>query len=142
VELDGTLATNFRLREFENAEGLAMVHRSVVEALERVRRDLTAERGGEVWVIVTDGVRTEADLERLAARLGWTDEGGIVSRDSMHLAKYGGVAADLVAVDAASGERLPQKRLGAACRRYFDFVKDDYAGGHVHADMRSQALTP
>jgi hypothetical protein len=82
-------------------------------------------------------VRTEAELAALAARLGWTDEGGSVSRDSMHLTKYGGIAVDLVGVVASSRHRVPQTTLGEVCRRYFDFVKDDYRDGHVHADLRA-----
>ena len=136
VTIDGVQAAHFRLREFENGEGFAMVHASTLESLERVRRDLGAIAGEEVWVIVTDAVRTQAELERLAARLGWTDEGGAVARGSMHLAEFGGIAADLVAVIARTRERVPQRTLGAVCRRYFDWVKDDYADGHVHADNR------
>ena len=135
--LDGEEVSHFRLREFENGDGLAMVHSAALVSLEAVRRDLSAMAGEEVWVIVTDGVRTEADLERLAARLGWVDEGGAVSRDSKHLAKHGGIAVDLVAVSADSRMRVPQATLGRACRRHFSWVKDDYADGHVHADNRS-----
>jgi hypothetical protein len=134
--LDGEDVAHFRLREFANADGLAMVHPELLIALERVRRDLNAMAGENVWVIVKDGVRTQADLERLAARLGWTDEGGAVSRDSKHLAKYGGIAVDLVAIIAKSRHPVPQATVGEVCRRYFDFVKDDYANGHVHADLR------
>ncbi len=134
--LDGVEVANFRLREFANAEGLAMVHPELLLALERVRRELNAMAGEVVWLIVKDGVRTRGDLERLAARLGWADEGGSVSRDSMHLAKYGGIAVDLVAIVSGSRHRVPQTTLGDVCRRYFDFVKDDYADGHVHADLR------
>jgi hypothetical protein len=137
--LDGEPVSHFRLREFENAEGLAMVHSSVLAALERVRRDLCAQAGETVWLIVTDAVRTQADLARLAARYGWVDEGGTVARQSKHLAAYGGIAVDLVAVVAGTRHRVPQKSLGAACRRYFDWVKDDYADGHVHADNRARA---
>lgn len=138
-ELDGEEVSHFRLREFENAEGLAMVHVSVLDALERVRRELCVMAGEEVWVIVTDGVRTQRDLQRLAARLGWTDEGGAVSRESKHLAKYGGIAVDIVAIVASSRQRVPQTTLGRICRRHFDWVKDDYADGHVHADQRERA---
>jgi hypothetical protein len=97
--------------------------------------------GEEIWVIVTDGVRTQDNLDRLAARLGWIDEGGAVARDSKHLAKFGGIAVDIVARVASSRDRVPQATLGEICRRYFDWVKDDYADGHVHADNRSQAAT-
>ena len=136
VTLDDEEARNFRLREFENAEGLAMVHASAMTSLEEVRRDLCAMAGETVWVMITNGVRTQADLTRLAARLGWTDEGGAVSRQSKHLARYGGIAVDLIAVVARTRARIPQKDLGAVCRRHFDWVKDDYRDGHVHADNR------
>lgn len=114
-----------------------MVHASTLRSLEEVRRDLCALAGEDVWVIVTEGVRTPADLERLAGRLGWTDEGGAVSRRSKHLAQFGGIAVDLVAVVARNRERVPQDTVGAVCRRYFDWVKDDYSDGHVHADNRN-----
>jgi len=139
AEVDGERVSHFRLREFESREGLAMVHATVLAALERVRRDLGAMAGEEVWIIVTDGVRTQADLERLAARLGWVDEGGAVARRSKHLAEFGGIAVDLVAVVASTGRRVPQETAGAVCRRYFDWVKDDYRDGHVHADNRARA---
>ena len=139
--VDGEKVSHFRLREFENAAGLAMVHSSVLGALERVRRDLCAMAGEEVWVIVKDAVRTRGDLERLAARFGWTDQGGQVARNSKHLAEYGGIAVDLIAVVASTRTRVPQKTLGAVCRRHFDFVKDDYGDGHVHADNREVRST-
>jgi len=136
ASVDGEEAAHFRLREFVNADGLAMVHPELLIALERVRRDLNAMAGETVWVIIKDAVRTNADLAKLAARLGWTDEGGVVSRDSMHLAKYGGIAVDLIAMIASGKHRVPQSTLGEVCRRYFDYVKDDYRDGHVHADLR------
>jgi len=136
--VDGERVSHFRLREFENGDGLAMVHATALESLERVRRDLCAMAGQEVWIIVTDGVRTPADLERLAARLGWADAGGLVARQSKHLAEFGGIAVDLVAVVAKTRERVPQKKLGEVCRRHFDYVKDDYRDGHVHADNRDR----
>ena len=137
--VDGERESHFRLREFENGDGLAMVHASALVALERVRRDLCAQAGEDVWVIITDAVRTQTDLLRLAARLGWADEGGAVSRRSKHLAAYGGIAVDVVAVVARTRERVPQRTIGAVCRRHFDWVKDDYADGHVHADNRERA---
>ena len=139
ANVDGEPMAHFRLREFENNDGLAMAHVSVLEALERVRRDLGAKAGEEVWVIVTDAVRTPADLERLAARFGWEDEGGSVARHSRHLAAFGGIAVDLIAVVARTRDRIPQQHLGDACRRYFDWVRDDYPDGHVHADNRDRA---
>ena len=136
--VDGEAVSNFRLREFENADGLAMVHPMLLEALERTRRALCERAGETVWVIVTDAVRTQDDLERLAARYGWIDEGGEVARESRHLAKNGGIAVDLVAVNARTKTRVAQSELGEVCRTYFDFVKDDYGDGHVHADVRAR----
>lgn len=134
--LDGEVVSHFKLREFENGDGLAMVHPSVLESLERVRRDLCAMAGEEVLIMITSAVRTEADLERLAGRHGWVDEGGTVARDSKHLAKYGGIAVDLVARARKGGALVAQRTLGSVCRRHFDWVKDDYRDGHVHADNR------
>ena len=139
TSLDGQDVSHFRLREFENAAGLAMVHPALLESLERTRRDLCEMAGETVWLIITDAVRTEADLRRLAARYGWVDQGGTVARNSKHLATFGGIAADLVAVNARTRERVPQRIVGTVCRRHFDWVKDDYNDGHVHADNRDRA---
>lgn len=136
TRLDEKDVSHFRLREFENRDGLAMVHPATLLALEQVRRDLNAIIGEDVWLIVTDAVRTQSDLERLARRYGWADEGGKVSRNSKHLAKYGGIAVDVIGIVASSRARVPQAKVGATCRKYFDWVKDDYRDGHVHADMR------
>jgi hypothetical protein len=138
VEVDGEARSHFKLREFENGPGLAMVHRTTLESLERVRMDLAAMMGEEVWILITDAVRTQQELERLAARLGWADQGGAVARRSKHLAEFGGIAVDIVAVRARSRQRVPQKTLGRVCRRHFDWVKDDYGDGHVHADNRER----
>jgi len=130
--------THFRLYEFENAEGLAMVDPSVVQSLEQTRNDLCGCYEREVQIVVKDGVRTEADNERLGKWLGWTDEGGLVARDSRHLAKYGGIAVDVVA-RYREGDKwvyVTQDLLAAACRVHFEYVKADYADGHVHADNR------
>ena len=134
--IDGEDCSHFRLREFENREGLTMVNASVLDSLELVRRELTSMAGETVWVIVTDALRTESDLARLAERLGWTDEGGAVSRNSKHLAKFGGIAVDVVAVVASTRRRVPQESVGGVCRKFFSWVKDDYGDGHVHADNR------
>lgn len=138
--LDGEPLSHFRLREFENPEGLAMVHADTLVSLEKTRRDLCALCRAEVWLIVTSAVRTPADQEHLAARLGWANQGGAVARDSRHLARYGGIAVDLIAVLAGNRRRVPQATLGAICRRHFDFVKDDYRDGHVHADNRARVM--
>jgi len=134
------MVSHFSMHEFENDDGLVMVHPSVLSGLEHVRRRLNDSTGAPVSVIVADAVRTQRDLDRLAERYGWTDEGGRVSRDSRHLAKYGGIAVDIVALrhDHAGRvtDRVAQNVVGDACRECFDWVKDDYPDGHVHADNR------
>jgi hypothetical protein len=136
IDLDGAPVSHFRLREFENRDGLAMINAATLLSLEKLRRDLCRMAGEEVWVIITNALRTHADLERLAKRLGWTDQGGAVSRSSRHLPEYGGIAVDLVALIPRTRTRISQKVLGGFCRRHFTFVKDDYHDGHVHADNR------
>lgn len=136
---DGKTVSHFKLREFENAEGLAMVHRSTLESLERVRADLGTLYGETVEVILTDAVRTAEDLKHIAAKYGWVEEGGAVARQSKHLTDYGGIAVDMIARVKRTKERVPQRTLGKICRQHFDFVKDDYADGHVHGDNRHRA---
>lgn len=137
ANIDGEwVKSHFKVREFENKDGIVMVHPAVLEALERTRWDLGVAMEQEVMIIITDSVRTDADMERLAARLGWIDEGGLVSRDSKHHVKYGGIAVDFVAKYKESKKNIGSNEVGCIARYYFDFVKDDYADGHVHADMR------
>jgi hypothetical protein len=136
TEVDGELVSHFSLREFENAHGFVMVHATVLRSLELVRRDLCLEAGEEVEIVVSDALRTEEELRRLARRFGWADEGGTVSRNSRHLARYGGIAVDILARVRRSRRRIAPNKVGAVCRRHFDFVKDDYPDGHVHADNR------
>ena len=139
TEIDGQLVSHFKMREFENKDGLVMVHSSLLQSLEQVRRDLSAICKKDVSINITDSIRTQAELETLASHYGWIDEGGTVSRRSKHLAEFGGIAVDLVAVVVATKGRVPQEKLGRVCRRYFDWVKDDYGSGHVHADNRYKA---
>lgn len=131
--------SHFKLYEFENAEGLVMIHPSVIESLEGVRAELCEIFGSEVAVIITDAIRTEADLFKLALEYGWIDEGGKVSRDSKHLTKHGGIAVDFTAEVKETRRDVPQWKLGQVAARYFDWVKDDYLDGHVHADNRVRA---
>ncbi len=132
-------AGHFSLYEFENGEGLVAVHLKTLWALERVRADLNASDAGreaEIGIHITDGVRTQDDNEALAGRLGWTDEGGKVSRTSKHLVGQGAHGVDFKAMLRGARGALVMPELGQVARRYFDFVKDDYDDGHVHADNR------
>ena len=133
------LPNHFRLKGFANGDGLVMVHPRLVECLEQLRARLCDLFREEVWVIITDGIRTKQDNERLAAKLGWTNQGGAVSPDSKHLTKYGGIAADIKCFKAqknAQGfrERIAQAIVGHQARKIFAYVKDDYGDGHVHVD--------
>lgn len=137
---EGCHKTSFKLKEFANREGVACVHRRLLIALNATRKDLCAKYKVEVEVIITSATRTEQDNERLAAILGWDDEGGAVARNSKHLVKHGGIAVDLTARVKGTKSNVPQRVLGHLCRRHFDWVKDDYADGHVHADMRTTGV--
>ena len=137
--------SHFKLREFANAEGVAMVHPRLLSCLEELRGKLCAKYGREVWIIITDATRTRVDNEALGARLGWIDEGGVVSRESKHLTKYGGIAADIKAFFAdpdPSGYRfrIPQSVVGEEARWVFAYVKDDYGDGHVHVDCWDRVM--
>ena len=135
--LDGeNVKTNFRLSEFENKDGLVMLHPTTLESLQRTRNHLCEIFDEEVGIIITNAVRTMADNNRLGAKYGFTDEGGKVSRNSKHLAKFGGIAVDIKAKFKKDGTLINQKVVGDASRLFFDWVKDDYSDGHVHADNR------
>jgi len=127
--------SHFRLREFLSPSGVAVVRSDLLRALEALRAHLSAQAGEEVFIRIASGTRTQADQVRLAQRLGWTDEGGLVARYSRHLPSYGGIAADIYA-RTRGGRNIPQQELAAVCRRFFPFVKADYRDGHVHVDMR------
>jgi hypothetical protein len=140
----GYVQTNFRLREFANKQGLAIVHPSLVISLERLREYLRNEYDSDVRIQITCGTRTEQDNVELAGRLGWTDEGGAVSRNSKHLPQYGGCAADIKAYipnwDGHGKFTLPQREVGRVARKFFSYVKDDYEDGHVHVDQWDRQL--
>jgi len=127
--------SHFRLREFLSPSGVAVVRSDLLRALEGLRAALWEAAGEEVFIRISSGTRTQADQVRLAQRLGWTDEGGLVSRTSRHLVEYGGIAADIYA-RTRSGKAIPQQELAAVCKKFFPFVKADYRDGHVHVDMR------
>jgi len=137
VDIDGdTVESNFSLCEFENREGLVMLHPAALQALQRLRNHLCEVYSTDVGIYITNGVRTRADNERLGAIYGWTDEGGKVSRNSKHLARFGGIAVDFKAITKNESKYVSQKELGQYARLFFDWVKDDYGDGHVHGDMR------
>jgi len=137
---DFPLSEHFRLYEFANGEGLVTVHPSLIRSAEAVRAELCQLKGEEVAIIVTSGTRTRADNAALGARFGWLDNGGPVSRHSKHLPGHGGIAMDFYAKVVRVGDRIPQRAVGEAARNHFDWVRDDYEDGHVHADNRDGGL--
>ena len=132
------LMCNFSLHEFEMHEGTVMVHPSVLVSLEQMRYDLGEQHGEEVCVRITGSTRSETYNEILGESLGWIDQGGVVSRVSRHLTRYGGIAVDFTAYRKKSGRRVAQKTVAEIAARYFDYVKGDYKDGHIHADNRNQ----
>ncbi len=139
IEQDGQwIVTPFSMKEFENKKGWVMIHCSVIFSLTKIREKLTERFGEEIEIIITDSTRTEEELEALAKKLGWTDEGGTVSRNSKHLEKYGGLAVDFYARYKRNKEPILQSIVGEISRKYFDFVKANYKDGHIHGDNRKQ----
>lgn len=132
--------SHFKFREFANRDGVAVVHPALLTGLELLRTDLGELAGEEVCIRITDATRTQDDLEALAERLGWADEpGGLVSRISRHLVRYGGIAADIEAYIKSTDEPVPQSVVTEMAGEHFDYVKGDYDDGHVHVDQRERA---
>jgi len=146
--VNGVWTSHFALHE------IVRVHWTVLVSAERVRAKLNELHGGGITLEIKGLARTEADNVALAQKLGWTCNGGQVSRYSTHLVNYenrlgekGCCGIDLVALrtnNAGGGfcprKRVPQRELGSVCRQFFDWVKDDYRDGHVHADNRAGGL--
>lgn len=141
--LDGGWVSHFSAHEFQSTSGALYLNMSVVAALERLRQNLCSDESEEIQVVIKDGTRTQADNERLAEKLGWLDQGGLVSRNSQHLVKNGCCAVDFFAKRkrkkfyGLSGKKriLPVEQVAFAAWQVFDFVKT-YPDGHVHGDLR------
>ena len=135
--------SHFCVEEFMSGSGVVCVNLRVVGALEQLRANLCSDEGEDVEIIITGGTRSDEDNKRLAAKYGWTDEGGRVSRNSQHLSKNGACAVDFLArrkrtrYYGYSGlkRELPQEQVAYAAWQVFDFVKR-YPTGHVHGDQR------
>jgi hypothetical protein len=130
---------HFWLLEFASRDGLVCLHPHLLMALYRLRAALCEHMGCSAMVRITSGTRTPAENTRLAERLGWTNSGGSVSRDSKHLPKYGGIAVDLIASLENPPYIVPKETLVELATAIFDYVKSDYPDGHVHVDMRDSA---
>jgi len=138
THIDKSVVSNFSLYEFEDKDGFVMIHSSIPWSCEMTRAQLNKMLfPNAISMVITGGTRSDKRNAELAEGLGWIDEGGLVSRTSRHLQKYGGIAVDWYAYNKTKKEIVPQKICGDAARMFFDFVKDDYADGHIHSDNRN-----
>jgi hypothetical protein len=134
--VSGEMVSHFRLREFQNPLGWVVLHEKVPWGLEMTRCALNVRYPTwRVQLIIKDCTRTRQQNEALARKLGWSDEGGTVSRDSMHLVHNGGIAVDFIAWSRTRNIPIPAKEVGDIASLYFDFVKW-YPDHHVHGDFR------
>jgi len=137
---DIQVSEHFKLCEFEDqSDGhLVVLHPLTLERLELLHSALSEEIAHEIAIIVTCGTRTPRSNKQLGNRLGWTDDGGLVSRNSRHLPKFGGIAVDLYALDKEVRVLVPTDRVAAIAKRFFDVVLDHYPT-HIHVDLRDSA---
>lgn len=126
--------SNFRLYEFENPEGIVVVHPALLTGLQVLRDLMCKELNRPCAIMITSGTRTEADLQRLASTLGWIDQGGKVARDSKHLVKHGGVAADIKVLDVRGASYISTREVEKYAKGLFDFILR--YDTHVHVDQR------
>lgn len=135
---------NFHLREFQNPEGIVILHHALLSGLELLRQKLNNDpeariEDKEIGILVTCGTRTEQDNERLAQSLGWTDQGGLVSRNSYHLVKHGGVAADIWPFYLTTRMPVDSKIIMEHAANIFD--RSIAYATHYHVDMRSRSIS-
>lgn len=136
TEIDGEKVSHFLFSEFKNPLGWVIVHPQVPWALEHIRADLNNRYApDEIIIIITCTTRTPQQNEALAARLGWTDEGGLVSRNSYHLVQHGGIAVDFISRNITRKQIVSPSEVAEIADLYFDWVKP-YDDGHVHGDFR------
>lgn len=137
---DIQVSEHFKLYEFEDrADGhLVVLHPLTLQLLELFHLALSQNIGHLIAIIVTCGTRTQRTNNRLAKLLGWTDEGGLVSRTSKHLPNFGGIAVDCYVLDKELGLLVPTGKVSDIAMRFFDTVLDHYPT-HIHVDLRISA---
>lgn len=130
--------SNFKLYEFLNPAGETKIHPAQVIALQMTRDGLNDRLGGRVGIFHTSFYRSPADQRRLAITqgLGWTDEGGKVSRTSIHME---GAASDFHAWDWKRGARVPKRIVKEVAELHFDYVQQYPDTQHTHGDVRYRA---
>jgi len=137
---DIKVSEHFKLYEFEDRafHHLVVLHPQTLERLELLHYALSEDLKHPVAISITCGTRSPRTNTQLAKLLGWIDDGGLVSRNSRHLPKFGGIAADLYALDKKLRVLVPTNRLAAIANQFFDVVLDHYPT-HIHVDLRDSA---
>lgn len=138
------ISEHFNLRELSdhNDHELVVVHPLLIGRLEQLRTDLNKRYEDEIEIVITCGTRTINSNNKLALTLGWTEEGGLVSRTSMHMPHNGGCACDLFARFASHKTRIDRIVLAHLASASFDTVISKYKQ-HIHVDLRKTlGITP
>lgn len=137
---DVHVSPHFTLEEFadHNNNGLVVLDSELPMHLELLR--WTAQRllNKRVLVRITSGTRSERSNNKLAKQLGWTDNGGLVSPNSRHLPRFGGIAADLQLSISLQNHLLPAHELLTLARPIFPYCKpiDDFS---IHVDLEERS---
>jgi len=134
------VSPHFRLYEFEDRafDHVVVLHPLLLERLELLHSALAEKLEHQVAICITRGSVTVRSNNQLGKILGWIGEGGIVSRNSRHLTKFGGIAADLYTIDQETGLMVPTGTVADEARPLFDVVLDHYPT-HIHVDLRDSA---
>jgi hypothetical protein len=125
------VSPHFNLQEFSSHTGEIFIDAHLIDQLELFRDHLAEVFAEEVAIIITNGYRSVKDNEDLGKRLGFTDEGGLVSRNSQHML---GKAADIMCVKKKSWKFISPVLIGEEAKRFFSYTQVYEA--HIHVDVR------
>lgn len=130
------VSEHFHLFEFEDRadNNLVVLHSRLVRQLELLRDALCTKLGREIHIVITSGTRTRRTNKALAKVLGWTHDGGSVAPASRHLPCYGGVAADLYALDKVGGQIVRTGLVKTLAQPFFAKVIAHYPT-HIHVEV-------
>jgi len=139
---DIKLSPHFRLYEFADHQDneLVVLDPYTPRQLEILRTRIHESTGIEHEIIVTSGTRTEKTNNALGELLGWTDEGGPVSRDSTHQPKHGGRTVDIKARNKHTKELMPIAQLANFCQGLFIVIISRYLS-HVHLEVEDKQIS-
>lgn len=132
-EVDGSPVT-WRLSQFATPSGWVMIHPTLLTKLSELRVELSRRYPGyEVDII--EATR-DVHMRQLCAlrKGGYLDQGGEAPRISYHNPEFGGIAADIVAIETATGKRMELAVLAAVAGKVFPHCY--LRPTHVHVDVR------